>query len=35
VIDGMDVVREIGSVATDANDRPVDDVVLESVDVDR
>jgi peptidyl-prolyl cis-trans isomerase A (cyclophilin A) len=35
VVDGMDVVREIGSVETDANDRPVDDIVLESVDVDR
>jgi peptidyl-prolyl cis-trans isomerase A (cyclophilin A) len=35
VVDGMDVVREIGSVATDHNDRPKEDVVLESVDVDR
>ena len=34
VIDGMDVVREIGSVETDANDRPKEDVVLESVSVD-
>jgi len=34
VIDGMDVVREIGSVDTDANDRPREDVVLESVSVD-
>jgi len=33
VIDGMDVVREIGGVRTDANDRPVEDVVLESVTV--
>ena len=33
VVDGMDVVREIGSVETDANDRPLDDVVLESVTV--
>ncbi|MFB6155413.1 MAG: peptidylprolyl isomerase [Haloferacaceae archaeon] len=35
VVDGMDVVREIGSVPTDGDDRPREDVVLESVDVDR
>ena len=35
VVDGMDVVEEIGSVSTDANDKPHDDVVLESVDVDQ
>jgi cyclophilin family peptidyl-prolyl cis-trans isomerase len=35
VVDGMDVVREIGSVPTDRNDEPREDVVLESVDVDR
>ncbi|WP_254522128.1 peptidylprolyl isomerase [Natrinema caseinilyticum] len=34
VVDGMDVVREIGSVDTDANDRPREDVVLESVSID-
>ncbi|WP_394741091.1 peptidylprolyl isomerase [Natronococcus roseus] len=34
VTDGMDVVREIGDVETDANDRPREDVVLESVSVD-
>ncbi|MGQ3412533.1 peptidylprolyl isomerase [Natrinema sp. LN54] len=34
VVDGMDVVREIGSVETDGNDRPTDAVVLESVSVD-
>ncbi|WP_394327347.1 peptidylprolyl isomerase [Halohasta litchfieldiae] len=34
VTNGMDVVREIGSVETDENDRPVDPVVLESVSVD-
>ena len=34
VTDGMDVIREIGSVVTDANDRPKADVVLESVSVD-
>ena len=33
VVDGMDVVREIGSVETDANDRPREDVLLESVTV--
>ena len=33
VTEGMDVVRKIGSVETDPNDRPVDDVVLESVTV--
>lgn len=33
VVEGMDVVREIGSVETDANDRPQTDVVLESVEV--
>ncbi len=33
VIDGMDVVEAIGSVRTDGDDRPYDDVVLESVDV--
>jgi len=33
VTNGMDVVREIGSVETDENDRPVDPVVLESVSV--
>ena len=31
----MSVVRAIGAVETDANDRPVDPVVLESVAVDR
>jgi len=35
VIDGMDVVEELGSVKTDPNDQPLDDVRLESVDVDR
>lgn len=34
VTDGMDIVREIGSVTTNANDRPVEPVVLESVVVD-
>jgi peptidyl-prolyl cis-trans isomerase A (cyclophilin A) len=31
----MDVVREIGSVPTDRQDKPREDVRLESVDVDR
>ncbi|PSP86341.1 peptidylprolyl isomerase [Halobacteriales archaeon QS_1_68_17] len=35
VVDGMDVVEAIGAVETDDQDRPVDDVVLESVDVHR
>jgi len=33
VTDGMAVVREIGNVETDGNDRPVEDVLLESVTV--
>ena len=33
VTDGMDVVREIGSVDTDANDQPQEETVLESVEV--
>ena len=33
VTDGMDVVREIGTVDTDANDQPQEEVVLESVEV--
>ncbi|SIS08429.1 peptidylprolyl isomerase [Natronorubrum thiooxidans] len=33
VTDGMDVVREIGSVDTDPNDKPRTEVVLESVSV--
>jgi len=35
VIEGMDVVREIGSLETDADDRPVEEAVIESVTVDR
>jgi peptidyl-prolyl cis-trans isomerase A (cyclophilin A) len=31
VVDGMDVVRSIGSSATGPGDRPVEDVVMESV----
>ncbi len=33
VTDGMDVVREIGQVETDADDRPVEDVILDSVTI--
>ena len=35
VIDGMDVVREIGTTDVDANDRPTEDILLESVTVHR
>lgn len=35
VIDGMDVVEDIGSVPTDRNDKPKEDVVLETVTVER
>ncbi|WP_224214612.1 peptidylprolyl isomerase [Natrinema longum] len=34
VTDRMDVVHEIGNVDTDADDRPKEDVVLESVTID-
>jgi len=35
VIDGMDVVEEIGAVETDGNDRPTRDVSLENVEIHR
>ena len=35
VIDGMDVVEEIGSVPTDRNDKPMKDIVIESIDIER
>jgi peptidyl-prolyl cis-trans isomerase A (cyclophilin A) len=35
VVDGMNVVREIGNVDTDGNDRPTTPVYLEAVDIDR
>ncbi|WP_135362714.1 peptidylprolyl isomerase [Halosimplex halophilum] len=35
VVDGMDVVEAIGSVDTDPSDRPIDTVVLESVEIHR
>ena len=34
VVDGMDVVRTIGSTATGPGDRPVEDVVMESVKIE-
>ncbi|XVH32403.1 peptidylprolyl isomerase [Haloferacaceae archaeon DSL9] len=34
VTDGMDVVEEIGSVSTDRQDKPREDVVIESIDVE-
>ena len=35
VIDGMDVVREIGDVETDRDDAPQEDIVIESVTIER
>jgi peptidyl-prolyl cis-trans isomerase A (cyclophilin A) len=35
VVDGMDVVRKIGSTRTGAQDRPVNDVVIQSVKIRR
>lgn len=35
VVDGMDIVRTIGSVETGAMDRPVEEVVIESVKIER
>jgi cyclophilin family peptidyl-prolyl cis-trans isomerase len=35
VIEGMDVVEEIGGLPTDAQDRPQETAVIESVEVDR
>lgn len=34
VIDGMDVVKQIGEVQTDSADKPTNEVVLESVDIE-
>ena len=33
IVEGMDIVREIGSVATNFQDRPLDPVVMEKVEV--
>ena len=35
VIDGMDVVREVGNVETDRDDKPKTDVYLENVEIHR
>ncbi|QIB75783.1 peptidylprolyl isomerase [Halogeometricum borinquense] len=35
VVEGMDVVEEIGSLPTDRNDKPMKDVEIESIDIDR
>jgi peptidyl-prolyl cis-trans isomerase A (cyclophilin A) len=35
VVDGMDTVREIGDMDTDGNDRPAEDVVIETVQIYR
>jgi peptidyl-prolyl cis-trans isomerase A (cyclophilin A) len=35
VVDGMDVIRKIGSTATDARDRPLKDVVITSVKIEK
>jgi peptidyl-prolyl cis-trans isomerase A (cyclophilin A) len=35
VVDGMDTVREIGDVDTDGDDRPAEDVVIETVQIYR
>jgi peptidyl-prolyl cis-trans isomerase A (cyclophilin A) len=34
VVDGMDVVRDIGTTPTDRQDKPVKDIEIESVEVD-
>ena len=35
VTDGMDVIRKIGSTKTDSRDRPLKDVVIESITIER
>jgi len=35
VVDGMDVVRRIGKTRTGSNDRPVKDIVVQSVSIER
>jgi len=34
VVDGMSVVEEIGDVPTDSDDKPLNDIEIESIDVD-
>ena len=35
VVEGMDVIRKIGSTQTDARDRPVKDIAIQSVKIER
>ena len=35
VVDGMDVVRKIGSTPTDARDRPLNDIVIKTITIER
>ena len=35
VVDGMDIVRKIGSTTTDGRDRPVKDVVINAITIER
>jgi peptidyl-prolyl cis-trans isomerase A (cyclophilin A) len=35
VVEGMDVIKKIGSTATDGRDRPVKDVVIQSVKIEK
>src|SRR5574339_897781 len=35
VVEGLDIVRKIGSTKTDARDRPLKDVVIESIRIER
>ena len=33
VVEGMDIVREIENTATEGPDRPIDDVIIESIEI--
>ena len=35
VVEGMDVVRKIGSTRTGAQDRPVQDIVIQTISIER
>ncbi len=35
VVEGMETVDKIGSVQTDSNDRPVDDVIINSIELEK